>query len=134
MWRGGKSVVAVVAGFAVTLALYSGIGFIVYHFTNIGAVEWHHYPYYTWASLVTELLRLVTSVILGGFVASRIAGRAWAWHAGAVGAFVLGPMAAQGFPSPNDQPGWYWVTLLAAIIPSAIVGGWLSSRREGATA
>ena len=133
MKHAGKSVLAVLGGYIAAIALTGGVGFVMYQIwdlAGIGKFEWHHPPYYSWATLTMDLGRLVLALVGGGFVASRIARRAPIWHAAAVGALILGPMAAQGFPDPTARPAWYWLATLAAIVPAALLGGWLSSHRR----
>ena len=133
MKRVGKSVLAVVAGFAAFSVFYFIIGVSMYRYADnlFLACDWRGDPLCDWAGLAMEYGRLLASVILGGFVASRIAGRTWVWHAGVFGALILGLMIPQRFNDPQDFPRWYYLGMLASIEPVALLGGWLSFHRRG---
>jgi len=117
------SVLAVVAGFAVATASIFGIRFIVERFTDIGTIQWHSSPPYTWGGLTTNLLGLAISVATGGFVAARIANRSSVWHAVAVGICC---MATHELPR-EIYPIWFSVLSSIAVLPASVLGGWVAA-------
>src|SRR5262249_2794028 len=116
MKRLGQSVLAVLTGYVASLCMFLITGYVLYDLIPSETFEWHHPPYYSWTSLAGELVRLVISVAIGGYVAASIAGQARRWHAAVMAALILVPMACQGFPNSYDRPAWYWVFSLGAII------------------
>ena len=130
MRQAGRSILAVLAGYLASVCSFVVTGYVLYRLLDRETFEWHHPPYYSLTSLSGELLRLIISVAVGGYVASAIARYARAWHAGVVAACILIPMSAQGFPDPYSRPAWYWVLSLAAIIPSGLLGSWAASRNR----
>jgi len=118
----GRTLVSIVAGFAVVLSVFVGIDVLVFEHTPIGQVPLHSSRLYTPASLFMALVRLVVSVGLGSFVAGWLAQRARVWHGVAVGACMLGGALLDGIPDAYVQPVWYSVVCLVAIIPASVLG------------
>ena len=130
MWSIGRSVVAIVAGFAVVLLIFVGIGELVFEHTLIGQVPLGSSRLYTPAFLSVALARLVVSVGLGGFVAAWLARRATVWLGVAVGICMLFAALLDRVPDASIQPVWYSLISLAVIIPASAIGAATIVRRQ----
>jgi hypothetical protein len=120
-----KSVIAVVAGLAIfgaALFAMEGVTGPVMDFTTRGQGLW-----LAWEAV---------GMIAGGYVSARLAPRAPAAHAIAVGA-IEALMTAAAMVVMHDGrslPRWFWIAGIALMMPAGWLGGAIGARpRQGSS-
>lgn len=117
-----RSIIAVLAGYV----LFAAPSFAIFRITG----QDPHAPA-TFSFMALSTLGGMVFAGIGGFVAGAIAGRRPTAHAIAT-ALLLAAGATASLVHTLDQHAAIWSQLAALLLmaPSAVVGGWLWSRRQ----
>jgi hypothetical protein len=130
--RLGRWVVGILAGFLVSIGYYLLTNWFVREFTTIGTVPWHSGPMYTPASLAVDSVLLLSSMFLGGLVSLAAARSRSLWPPALYGTLSVILTASQ-FPPSYVQPTWFSAASLSAMLPAALVGGYVSRLYHGSS-
>ena len=127
-----RSVLAVVAGLAVTMVLVVALTWLAVQLMLGG--DWTAAP--TPAYLGINLTYSFLAAVAGGWLAARIAARREILHAGVVAVvMLLLSLAGDANPPEGGVPEWYSPVIGVLGAAGALVGGWLRAtalrRRSG---
>lgn len=123
-----RNIIANPAGFASLVLAFITLSFLIDRVTDIGALPLHSSALYTPMSLTVNLVRLLASVAVGGFVAA-LPGRGRVLTLTALlGCLMILFALFDGLPPGSAQPGWYTILTLCLLVPAAVSGGRLRQR------
>ena len=120
-----RSGLAIITAFVAVAVTFLTIGYIISALTGIAMPPIGNPERYTPVSLITTLIRLLSSISIGGFVASFLAGEHRLGNATILGGMMLLLALFDGPPPTDMQPMWFTILTLVLIVPSAVSGGFV---------